>query len=104
MKSLIAAALLLAFISPTHATEDPGGPRPRPEACTGRVKVDAFVNELAGGRIAYIGDCMFLPPLPKRILRSCPKGSYCRVEGVSYTEGEVGPEIDTFTSVTRVRR
>jgi len=73
----------------------------RAETCTGRVKVDAFVNELAGGRIAYVGECMFLPPLPKRILRSCPKGSYCRVEGVTYSEGEVGPEIDTFTSITR---
>src|SRR4029077_6816350 len=91
MKSLIAAALLLALASPAYA-----------ETCTGRVKIDAVVNELAGGKIAYIGDCMFLPPLPKRILRSCPKGSYCRVEGVTYTEGEVGPEIDTFTSVTRV--
>ena len=29
MKTLIAASLLLALISPAHATEDPGGPRPR---------------------------------------------------------------------------
>ena len=93
MKSLIAAALLLALAIPAHA-----------ETCTGRVKIDAVANELAGGRIAYVGECMFLPPmLPKRILRSCPKGSYCRVEGVSYSEGEVGPEINAFTSVKRVQ-
>jgi hypothetical protein len=46
---------------------------------------------------------MFLPPLPKRILRNCPVGSYCRVEGVSYGEGEVAPEINAFTRVTRVQ-
>ena len=96
MKSLMAAALLLALASPALAFPAP------PETCTGRVEVDAFVNELAGGRIAYVGDCMFLPPLPKRILRSCPKGSYCRVEGVTYNEGEVAPEINAFTSAIRM--
>ena len=29
MKTLIAASLLLALAFPAHATEDPGGPRPR---------------------------------------------------------------------------
>jgi hypothetical protein len=92
MKTLIAASLLLALTASAHA-----------ETCTGRVKVDAVANELAGGKIAYVGECMFLPPvLPKRILRSCPAGSYCRVEGVSYGEGEVGPEINAVSSVTQV--
>ena len=93
---LLAAALLLALASPAFAET---------ETCTGRVKIDAM-NELTGGRIVYVGGCMFLPPtLQKRILRSCPIGSYCRVEGVSYgaaEDGEVGPEIDAATSVTRI--
>jgi hypothetical protein len=94
VKTLIAVSLLLALAAPTRA-----------ETCTGRVKIDAVANELAGGRIAYVGECMFLPPgLPKRILRSCPVGSYCRVEGVTYSEGEIAPEINAFTSATRVRR
>jgi hypothetical protein len=93
VKTLIAAALLLALATPAHA-----------ETCTGRVKIDPMMNELAGGKIVYVGGCMFLPPLQKRILRSCPAGSYCRVKGVSYGEGEVGPEIDAATSVKRVRR
>jgi hypothetical protein len=91
VKTLIAAGLLLALIVPAAA-----------ETCTGRVKIDAMKNELAGGRIAYVGECMFLPEIQKRVLRSCPAGSYCRVEGVSYGEGEVGPEINAFTSVKQV--
>jgi hypothetical protein len=97
MKSLIAAALLLALACPALASSAP------PETCTGRVKRDAAVNELSGTRIVYIGECMFLGrDNQKQILRSCPTGSYCRIEGVTYSEGEVGPEIDTFTSVKRV--
>ena len=85
-----AAALLLALSSFAHA-----------ETCIGRVKIDPM-NELAGGKIVHVGGCMFLPPaLPKQILRSCPAGSYCRVEGVSYSDGEVGPEIEAVSSVTR---
>jgi hypothetical protein len=92
VKTLIAVSLLLALTASAHA-----------ETCTGRVKIDPM-NELAGGKIVYVGGCMFLPPkLPKRILRSCPAGSQCRVEGVSYSEGEVAPEINAFTSVTRVQ-
>ena len=95
MKPVLLAALLLAFTSPALADD--------PETCVGRVKIDAVENELAGGKIMYVGECMFLPPmLPKRILRSCPAGSYCRIEGVSYGEGEVAPEINTFTSATRI--
>lgn len=90
MKTLIAAALLLALISPASA-----------ETCTGRVERDAAVNELTGDKILYVGGCMILPPaLKKRILRSCPVGSYCRLEGLSYAEGEVGPEINGIGSVT----
>jgi hypothetical protein len=98
MKTLIAAALLtLALISPAAAEP--------PETCTGRVDRDVAVNELTGSKIMYIGECMILGPvLQKQILRSCPVGSHCRIEGVSYSEGEVGPEINTVARVTRVRR
>jgi hypothetical protein len=92
MKPVMFAALLLALSASAHA-----------ETCTGRVKIDPIMNELAGGKIVYVGGCMFLPPaLPKQILRSCPAGSYCRVEGVSYSEGEVGPEIDAASSAIQI--
>jgi transcriptional regulator of aromatic amino acid metabolism len=88
VKTLIAACLLLALTSFSHA-----------ETCAGRVKVDA-ANELVGGKVLYVDECVFLSSaLQRRVLRSCPQGSYCRVEGSSNGDGETGAEIDVIDSV-----
>jgi hypothetical protein len=72
VKILVATALLLALASPGHA-----------ETCTGRVKI---ITETVGDglypkgdKIFYVGDCVFGDPAP--VLRKCPVGSRCLVEG-----------------------
>lgn len=94
MKTLIAAAMLLALAIPAHA-----------ETCTGPVRLDVVtVSEglhLKGDKVFSVGGCGFeQPALQKRILRSCPIGSNCRVEGSSPGDGEIA----TIDSVTRMRR
>jgi hypothetical protein len=94
MKTLIAASLLLALIVPAHA-----------ETCTGRVQIDVVTDNdglhIKGERVFNVGKCEFGDPaLQKRVLHTCPIGSQCRIEG-SYS-GDA--DIETITSVTRVRR
>ena len=89
MKILVAAALLLAFAVPAHAA-----------TCIGRVKIDvATVSEglrIKGDRIVYVDDCTFVNP--DAILRKCPAGSHCRVEGGDEEDGA----IEKVISVTRI--
>lgn len=92
-KTLIAASLLLALTSPAHA-----------ETCTGRVKIDVVTSGDGlypkGYKQFSVGECVLEDPaLQKRALRTCPIGSYCRIEG-SYA-GDAA--IETIDSVKRVR-
>jgi hypothetical protein len=92
MKSLIAAALLLALISPASA-----------ETCIGRVKIGpVLTNEELfpkGYREFHVGKCSFEDPaLQKKVLHMCRKDAWCRV---------VGPNpgndvIDSIDSVIRI--
>ena len=95
MKSLIAAALLLAFTIPAHAETDT-------RICTGRVEVEVVTSDggllAKGDKMIRVGDCGVI--LDDRMLRTCPKGSFCRVEG---TYGGADESFDVI-SVKRVRR
>ena len=88
MKILVAAALLLALSSSAHA-----------ETCTGRVTIHVVTDNGGlnpkGTKELSVGDCH--TEQNERVLRTCPKGSFCRVEG---TRG--GDEALEITSVTRV--
>ena len=73
MKSLITAALLLALAFPAFAEN---------RVCTGRVHVDVVTDNggllAKGDKVIGVGNCTILD---ERVLRTCPKGSFCRVEG-----------------------
>ena len=92
VKTLIAAVMLLASTSFSHA-----------ETCTGRVRIDVeTVGDglyLKGDKVLSVGDCVF-EQHEKRVLRTCPLGSRCRVEG--HPGGD--STIKTIISVTRVDR
>lgn len=71
--------------------------------CTGRVAIETGNGELypKGVKGLVIGDCFNVESRAneKRILRTCPIGSRCRVEGI-----EGGDSVlDTLISVTRVK-
>lgn len=91
MKSLIAASVLLAFASPAFAENT---------ICTGRVRVDVVTDNdgllAKGDKMIHVGDCGVI--LDDRMLRTCPKGSFCRVEG---TYGGADESFDVV-SVKRV--
>jgi hypothetical protein len=91
MKTLIAVALLLALSSSAHAA-----------TCTGRVEIDVADGEglgIKGDKVLSVGACDFgNPVLEKRVLRTCPLGSWCRIEG-SYS-GDA--DIETVDSVARI--
>ena len=81
MKTLIAAALLLALASPAYAVT---------ETCIGRVT-----------RAVTVDGCVLEDPaLRKRVLRICPIGSRCRIVG-SYGGDAV---IESIDSVIRLER
>jgi hypothetical protein len=89
MKFLIIAATLLALTIPAHAGNT--------QTCTGRVKIeiaDGGGLNPKGTKELSVGDCYI--EQSERVLRNCPKGSFCRVEGTS--DGEA---LDLI-SVTRV--
>ncbi len=91
---LLATALLLALTSPASAET---------VTCTGRVKIDAIkVSEglyEKGEKIFSVGNCVFEGSArQKQVLRTCPMGSRCRVEG---TEGG-DATIETIISVTKI--
>ena len=96
MKTLIAASLLLALIVPAHAST---------ETCTGRVRIDVVTDNNGlypkGYKQFSVGKCVLEDArLQKQVLRTCPLGSQCRVEGAYAGDAA----IETITSVTRVRR
>jgi hypothetical protein len=95
MKTLILVALLLVHAVPAHASD--------PATCTGRVRIDVVKDNeglhIKGEKIFNVGGCEFSRPLQKRILRTCPMGSRCRVEG--FFSGDA--DVETITSVTRER-
>jgi hypothetical protein len=89
MKSLIIAATLLALTIPAHAET---------QTCTGRVKIEIADGDglnPKGTRELSVGDCYI--EQSEQVLRNCPKGSFCRVEGTP--DGEA---LDLI-SVKRVR-
>jgi hypothetical protein len=92
MKILLTATTLLALTSFSHA-----------ETCTGPVKIDVVTSDQElypkGYKLFSVGECVFEDPkLQKQILRTCPIGSRCRVEGAYAGDAA----IETITSVTRI--
>src|SRR4029077_20336104 len=92
MKTLMAAALLLALASPAYA-----------ETCTGRVTIDVVTDNdglnRKGDRVFNVGGCAFVSPaLHKQVLHICPMGSWCRVVGP--TAGD--DAIESIDSVIRI--
>jgi hypothetical protein len=94
MKTLIVAVMALALLSPAHA---------KPATCIGRAHIEVADGEgldPKGTKTLVVGDCAFEDPkLEKRVLRTCPMGSRCRVEGDMTGDNA----IETIVSVTRVR-
>lgn len=91
MKTLIAAGMLLALASPAFAET---------RTCTGRVRIDVADGQgigIKGEKYFSVGNCAVDG---KRVLRTCPLGSYCRVEGIISGDDDIA----TVTSVTKVRR
>jgi len=92
MKTLIAAGLLLALTSVSHA-----------ETCTGPVSISVETGEglfPKGAKVFGVGGCSFgQSAQQKRVLRTCPMGSHCRVEGKFSGDAE----FEAITSVTRVQ-
>jgi len=96
MKTLILVALLLA----AHAAPAPA----EIQTCTGRVQIDVVTDNdglnRKGDRVFSVGGCAFTSSvLEKQVLRTCPLGSRCRVEGTPGSDDA----IETIKSVTRVQ-
>jgi hypothetical protein len=92
VKTLIAACLLLALTSFSHA-----------ETCIGRIKIDVTTNNdglnRKGDRVFNVGGCALVSSaLEKKVLHICPMGSWCRVVGS--TAGDA--DIESIDSVTRI--
>jgi hypothetical protein len=91
MKTFIVAAMLLTLSSTAHAI-----------TCTGRVKIDVADGHglgIKGDKVLSVGACDFGNlALEKRVLHTCPLGSWCRIEG-SYS-GDA--DIETIDSVARI--
>jgi len=95
MKTLILVALLLMAHAAPARTET--------RTCTGRVRIDVIrtTQELypKGSRQFSVGGCVVEnAKLQKQVLRTCPLGSWCRVEGTDAGDDAIEP----ITSVTRV--
>jgi len=93
MKTLLVVSLLLALAAPAHAV-----------TCTGHVKIDVADGQglgIKGDKVLGVGACDFGDPalsvLAKRVLRTCPLGSHCRIEGTISGDAE----IETITGVIR---
>lgn len=94
MKTLILVALLLA----AHAAPAPA----EIQTCTGRVQIDVVTDNdglnRKGDRVFSVGGCAFTSSvLEKQVLRTCPLGSRCRVEGTLGGDDA----IETINSITR---
>lgn len=92
MKTLVAAALLLALAAPADA-----------ETCTGRVRIDVVTDNdglnRKGDRVFNVGGCAFVSSaLEKKVLRICPLGSWCRVVGP--TAGDT--DFESLDSVIKI--